>query len=57
MGLYRAQNRASAMPTPLNLLIVEDSPQDADMILAALEREGFETTSRRVDTEAGFVRN
>jgi PAS domain S-box-containing protein len=42
------------MPTPLRVLLVEDNPDDAKMALRELRRAGFEVTSQRVDTEAGF---
>jgi len=43
------------MKTPLNLLIVEDSPDDADLIVGQLKREGFDPTWRQVETEADFL--
>ena len=42
------------MRTPLNLLIVEDSMDDAELILAELKRAGFDPKWKRVDTEADF---
>jgi PAS domain S-box-containing protein len=35
---------------PLRILIVEDSEHDAELLLWHLNREGFDVTSRRVDT-------
>ena len=43
------------MPQPLKVLLVEDNPDDANMVLQELTRAGFETTSQRVDTEAAFL--
>jgi signal transduction histidine kinase/FixJ family two-component response regulator len=43
------------MAIPLNILIVEDSPEDEDLIVAQLRREGFEPRWTRVDTESAFL--
>ena len=43
------------MPQSLRVLLVEDNPDDAKMVLHELKRAGFETTSQRVDTEATFL--
>jgi signal transduction histidine kinase/FixJ family two-component response regulator len=43
------------MSTPLNILIVEDSPDDAEMMAAQLRRAGFDPRWRRVETEAEFL--
>src|SRR5580704_17889788 len=43
------------MKKPLKLLMAEDSPDDAELILAQLRRAGFEPEWRRVDTEAAFL--
>ena len=43
------------MATPLNLLIVEDSPEDADLMVAQLRQAGFEPQWRRVETEPDFL--
>src|SRR5260221_5579133 len=43
------------MPTPLNILIVEDSPTDAELALAELHRAGFDPKWKRVETEADFL--
>jgi hypothetical protein len=39
------------MPTKLNLLILEDSSMDAELMLATLEDAGFDLVSRCVDSE------
>jgi diguanylate cyclase (GGDEF)-like protein len=44
------------MPRSLNLLLLEDSPNDAELILAVLEEAGFELASRRVDSQADYLR-
>jgi CheY-like chemotaxis protein len=37
---------------PLRLLVVEDSPRDAELIVRELQRRGYAVTWRRVETEA-----
>jgi PAS domain S-box-containing protein len=39
------------MKRRLSLLLVEDSPADAELVLVELERHGFDTTAERVDSE------
>jgi len=39
---------------PLSVLLVEDSQDDADLILLELNEGGFDTTSARVETEAAM---
>jgi CheY-like chemotaxis protein len=41
------------MNIPLRVLIVEDSPDDAELILRELRRGGFGPTYQRVDSSAG----
>lgn len=43
------------MTRPLNLLIVEDSPDDAALLVAELRRAGFEPKWKRVETETDFL--
>ena len=43
------------MKTPLNVLLVEDSTDDADLILAELNRAGFDPKWKRVETEGDFL--
>jgi PAS domain S-box-containing protein len=43
------------MNAPLNILMAEDSPDDAQLILLQLEQAGLEIEYRRVDTEAAFI--
>jgi diguanylate cyclase (GGDEF)-like protein len=42
---------------PLRVLILEDRPEDAELVLHELRRAGFELNWRRVDDEAGFKAN
>jgi signal transduction histidine kinase len=39
----------------LKVLVVEDNPEDATLVLHELNRSGFESTPQRVDTEAAFL--
>ena len=41
--------------TPLDLLLVEDSTDDAELILAELRRAGFDPKWKRVETEGDFL--
>lgn len=43
------------MATPINILIVEDSQDDADLIVRELRRAGFEPKWKRVETEVDFL--
>ena len=43
------------MKQPLRVLIVEDNPLDAELVLRELRHTGFEPEWERVDTEAAFV--
>ncbi|HBA85011.1 MAG TPA: hybrid sensor histidine kinase/response regulator [Verrucomicrobia bacterium] len=43
------------MTTKLKLLILEDNPTDAELLLHELARAGFECESRRVENEEDFV--
>lgn len=45
------------MPQPLKVLIAEDNPADAEILVRALRRSGFEPMWDRVDSEADFVRH
>jgi len=42
------------MDTPLQILLVEDSPDDAQLVMLQLEQDGLEAEFRWVDTEAAF---
>lgn len=43
------------MPQPLKVLIAEDNPADAELLLRELRRAGFEPDWQRVDTEAAYL--
>jgi len=43
------------MPIPLRVLLVEDSEDDADLLLHELRRGGYEPRWKRVDTAAGLT--
>jgi PAS domain S-box-containing protein len=43
------------MPRPLKVLLAEDNPDDAELVLAELRRAGFEPDWRRVETEVAFL--
>ena len=43
------------MTKPLNILIVEDSPADAKLLVAELRTAGFEPTWKRIQTEPDFL--
>jgi CheY-like chemotaxis protein len=43
------------MNTPLKVLIAEDSPDDADLIVAQLRRDGYDPTWVRVEKETDFL--
>ena len=44
------------MPTSFNLLLVEDSPTDADLLLKTLREAGFDPVCRRVDSKPDYLR-
>jgi diguanylate cyclase (GGDEF)-like protein len=44
------------MSTSLNLLLLEDSPADAELMIEALRESGFDPNFRRVDTKDGYLR-
>jgi DNA-binding NtrC family response regulator len=43
------------MPTPLRVLILEDSPTDAEVMLGYLREAGYAPDWQRVDTEANYL--
>ena len=43
------------MPTPLNVLMAEDSEKDVELIVKELRRAGFAPTWKRVETELDFL--
>ncbi len=42
-------------PAPLRVLLLEDEPADAELIVYALREAGFEPVVSRVDNEADYV--
>jgi len=42
------------MPAPIRLLLLEDTPSDAELMLRELKRASIDVTSNRVETEAEF---
>src|SRR5262245_21552353 len=51
---FRGKAILAMVPRALRALIVEDSRDDADLLIRELTRAGFEVTHRRVDTEDTF---
>src|SRR5512135_1539365 len=51
-----SQATAKQQETPLRVLIVEDSEEDADLIVLELKRGGYEPIYRRVDNGDGMER-
>jgi PAS domain S-box-containing protein len=45
------------MPQPVRVLILEDNPNDAELVVCELRRAGFEPDWRRVDTEKDYLAN
>jgi two-component system cell cycle sensor histidine kinase/response regulator CckA len=43
------------MPQPLKVLLVEDNPNDAKMVLRELSHSGFDAIAKRVDTESEYL--
>jgi PAS domain S-box-containing protein len=43
------------MATPLKVLVVEDNPVEADLVIVELQRAGFEPQWHRVDSEAEYL--
>ena len=43
------------MSIPIHLLVLEDNPSDAELVILELRRAGFEPDWKRVETEADFL--
>ncbi len=43
------------MPTPLQILVAEDSADDVEMVMGELRRSGFDPNWRQVETELEFL--
>src|SRR5947209_6318355 len=51
----RSQSDPPGMATRLRTLILDDSPYDAELAVAALEDAGYTCTWNRVETREGFL--
>jgi PAS domain S-box-containing protein len=47
--------KRTTMTSPLRVLILEDRPEDAELMIIELRRSGFELEWQRVETEADYV--
>lgn len=54
--MLRARMETRVLPEAVKVLLVEDEPTDAELVLRMLARAGVACISRRVDTEAEFRR-
>lgn len=45
------------MTTPIRVLVLEDRPADAELMVLELQRAGFEPDWKRVDTEQEYLAN
>jgi PAS domain S-box-containing protein len=50
-----ARMREERVVENLRILVVEDSPDDAELILLQLQQEGFDIQARRVEDEANYL--
>src|SRR5215831_18873720 len=50
-----AGNAGNSGTGPIKVLLLEDEPQDADLVLWELGRGGLDVSSRRVETAEGFA--
>jgi signal transduction histidine kinase len=55
-SVAREKKETSAGAVPLRVLLVEDNPDDAELVLRELRREGFDITSEVVQTPDDFIR-
>lgn len=53
--MYRLCINGNCMTMPLRVLIVEDSPEDTELLLLELRQGGFDPTFHRVDTAEGMM--
>jgi PAS domain S-box-containing protein len=49
--------KGGAMATPIKVLLIEDQPDDAELMMAQLGDAGFETNWRRVETKNDYLEN
>lgn len=50
----KSHDQPSSSATPLNIIVVEDSELDYELLLAMLSREGLKARTTRVEDEAGM---
>ena len=55
-GVAREKKETTPAAVPLRVLLVEDNPDDAELVLQELRRGGFDVTSDLVQTLEGFTR-
>lgn len=57
ISLFDGRNldKTNKMSQSLNVLIVDDEPEDAELIARELKKSGFNPQWRRVDTEGGYL--
>ena len=55
-NLARTNTKSQPLPGKLRVLIVEDNPDDADLMLMNLSREGYSVDWRRVENEPDFLK-
>jgi PAS domain S-box-containing protein/putative nucleotidyltransferase with HDIG domain len=55
VGGFSAVRTATSMTVPLRLLLVEDSTDDAELLLRELRHAGFDPDARRVENESQFL--
>jgi two-component system sensor histidine kinase UhpB len=56
MSGTRDNGESTPVRTPLRIVVVEDRPADAELMVAELKRTGFDVQWVRVDTQDDFVR-
>jgi PAS domain S-box-containing protein len=54
-AMAKLEKNENAMPAPLRVLIVEDTPSDAELMVLRLKSEGFLLDWQRVDTEEDYL--
>ena len=50
-----ALSEDAAVLIPLRVLILEDRPEDAELVLYELRRAGFDPSHQRLETEADYL--
>jgi PAS domain S-box-containing protein len=54
-GRDAAGSTLKAAPTPVRVLVLEDNPADAELMIRELRRNGFEPSWQRVESEPDYV--